>query len=479
MALTFYWHDYETWGIDPRRDRPSQFAGIRTDAELNVIGKPLVQYCRPADDMLPHPEACLVTGITPQHALENGVVEAEFFTAIHQEMAQPGTCSVGYNNIRFDDEFTRYGLYRNFFDPYAREWQNGNSRWDLIDVVRLTRALRPEGIEWPVNEDGVTSFRLEELTRANGIAHADAHDALSDVHATIAMARLIKERQPRLFEHQLKMRNKRMVAEQLNVVGKQPVLHVSSKYPSKDGCIALVAPLINHPTNKNSVVVYDLRVDPAPLIRLGVEEIQRRIFTARDELPDGVERIPLKEIHINKCPVVVPLNTLTDAAAEEWRIDVAEAERHLAQIRQAGLDAKLQQIYSSREFEPINDPDQALYGGGFFSDADRRLMEYVRTTPVTELAELDLAFEDKRLPEMLFRYRARNWPETLSSDEKWRWDEFRRDRLTNPQADSGITMGDYRSRLARMMIDPDLGEREKAVLSELADWPDRLQIANP
>ncbi len=473
MALTFYWHDYETWGIDPRRDRPSQFAGIRTDAELNIIGKPLIQYCKPADDMLPHPEACLVTGITPQHAMTHGVSEAEFFAAIHQEMAQPGTCSVGYNNIRFDDEFTRYGLYRNFFDPYAREWQNGNSRWDLIDVVRLTRALRPEGIEWPTKEDGVTSFRLEELTHANGIEHADAHDALSDVYATIAMAKLIKEKQPRLFEHQLKMRNKRMVAEQLNTAIKIPVLHVSSKYPSKDGCIAMVAPLINHPVNNNSVVVYDLRVDPTLLIELDVEEIKQRVFTAREDLPEGVERIPLKEIHINKCPVVVPLNTLSDSAAEEWQINVAEAERHLDQIRQAKLDEKIKQVYSGREFDAIVDPDQALYSGGFFSDTDRHLMDYVRTTPVAELGNLDLDFADERLPEMLFRYRARNWPGELSTDEKRRWEEFRMRRLSNRQADAGITLDDYRSTLARMMIDPKLEERERTVLSELADWPEQ------
>jgi exodeoxyribonuclease I len=473
MALTFYWHDYETWGVDPRRDRASQFAGIRTDAELNIIGKPLVQYCRPADDMLPHPEACLVTGITPQHALANGVAEAEFFAAIHQEMAAPGTCSVGYNSIRFDDEFTRYGLYRNFFDPYAREWQNGNSRWDIIDVVRLTRALRPEGIEWPTKEDGVTSFRLEELTQANGIEHADAHDALSDVYATIAMAKLIKQKQPRLFEHQLKMRNKRMVAEQLNVASKQPVLHVSSKYPSRDGCIALVAPLINHPVNKNSVVVYDLRVDPTPLIELSAEEIKKRVFTTQADLPEGVERIPLKEVHINKCPVVVPMNTLTDAAADEWSIDAALAERHLQIIRHAGLDAKIQQVYTGQEFAPITDPDQALYGGGFFSDADRRLMEYVRSSSVEELADIKLDFVDGRLPEMLFRYRARNWPQSLSADEKSRWEQFRLERLTDPQMDVGITLDDYRARLAKMMVDPELGERERAILSELADWPEQ------
>jgi len=471
MALTFYWHDYETWGTDPRRDWPSQFAGLRTDAELKVIGKPLVQYCKPANDMLPHPEACLITGITPQQAMAEGVCEAEFFSAIHRELAQRGTCSVGYNSIRFDDEFTRYGLYRNFFDPYAREWQNGNSRWDIIDTVRLTRALRPDGIEWPLKEDGVTSFRLEELTAANGIEHADAHDALSDVYATIAMARLVKDRQPRLFDYLLQMRNKRKVAEQLNISTMAPVLHVSSKYPARDGCIAMVAPLANHPVNRNAVIVYDLRVDPTPLLDLGVDEIRQRVFTARSELPEGMERIPLKEVHINKCPVVVPMSTLTDKAASEWQINVGVAERHLEMLRHASPTTKVQQVYTGREFAPITDPDQALYGGGFFSDADRRSMELVQATPPSDLASLERSFNDVRLPEMLFRYRARNWPDTLSAAEKVRWDGFRRGRLTDPQLDVGITLDDYRSRLVQMMVDPRLDERERGILSELADWP--------
>src|SRR5690554_3991737 len=183
-ATTFYWHDYETFGVDPARDRPVQFAGLRTDAQLNPIGEPLVIYARPADDYLPHPKACLVTGITPQEALAKGLPEREFIRLIHEELAQPGTCGVGYNSLRFDDEVTRYTLYRNFYDPYAREWQNGNSRWDIIDMLRAAYALRPEGIVWPQREDGLVSFKLEELTAANGISHEAAHGALSDVHAT-------------------------------------------------------------------------------------------------------------------------------------------------------------------------------------------------------------------------------------------------------------------------------------------------------
>ena len=477
MNTTFYWHDYETWGADPSRDRAAQFAGVRTDLELNPVGRPLMQYCRPADDMLPHPEACLVTGITPQQAASEGVVEAEFFRAIHHELARPGTCGVGYNSIRFDDEVTRYGLYRNFYDPYAREWQNGNSRWDLIDVVRLTHALRPEGIEWPQNEDGSTSFRLDRLTLANGIAHEGAHDALADVYATIGLARLVRQRQPRLFDYLFRLRDKRRVGELLDLRSMKPVLHVSGMYPASRGCIAMVAPLARHPTNSNGIIVYDLGEDPEPLLGLAPEQIAERLFTPRDRLPEGVMRIPLKTVHLNKSPAVVPLNTLTPEAAERWGIDVAAGERHLARLRtDPGLAERIAAAHRQREFEPVTDPDRNLYGGGFFSDDDRRRMEQVRRTDPSELGGLQLDFDDARLPELLFRYRARNWPRTLRREERQRWEEFRRWRLTDPAADAGITLESFRRTLARLMVERSPDARARGILSELADWPDVIGI---
>ncbi len=225
---TLYWHDYETSGIDPRFDRPMQFAGVRTDEDLNIIGEPLMIYCKPSGDYLPHPQAALVTGLTPQLAEKEGLNEAEFIKQIHDELAAPGTCGVGYNSLRFDDEFTRFTLFRNFYDAYAREWQSGNSRWDIIDMVRLTRALRPEGIHWPNREDGKPSFRLEDLTAANGIEHSGAHDALADVYATIEMARLIKNAQPKLYDYVFERRRKQALAPLLNLNERKPVVHVLS-----------------------------------------------------------------------------------------------------------------------------------------------------------------------------------------------------------------------------------------------------------
>ena len=471
---TFFWHDYETWGTSPKWDRASQFAGIRTDWELNVIGQPLVMYCQPAADMLPHPEACLVTGITPQKAKTEGLCEADFFKEINKEFSRPGTCGVGYNSLRFDDEFTRYGFYRNFIDPYAREWQNGNSRWDLIDVVRLTRALRPEGIEWPEREPAVPSFRLEILTEANGIAHEAAHDALSDVHATIAMAKLIKEKQPRLYEYCLKLRIKNEAARLLNVASKSPVLHVSRMIPAKLGCISPVVPVANHPSNKNSVIVYDLRYDPSDLIRLDAQQIARQLFVSQSELPEGVERIALKEVHINKSPVLSPMNTLSDDAAQEWQIDRTAMQEHLEAIQSAkGLEEKIRQLFSGQHFDAEIDPDAMLYDG-FIQAHDRKICDQVLHAEPEQLAAFADQFNDVRLPELLFRYRARNWPETLNQQEKLQWQSFCQVRLQDEENRIGINLKSFGQKLAALSVDPSLDDNKRAIVDTLLDWPVEL-----
>ncbi len=454
--MSLYWHDYETFGIDPARDRPAQFAGIRTDEELNVIGEPLVIYCKPSFDSLPQPESCLVTHITPQTAEREGLIEAEFISKIERELAYPGTCGVGYNSIRFDDEFTRNILYRNFFDPYAREWQNGCSRWDIIDMMRLVRAFRPEGMEWPLGADGKPSFRLEELTAANGISHESAHDALSDVRATIDLARLVRKKQPKLYDYVYRYREKKRVSGLLSPG--MPVIHVSSMYPSEYGSTALVLPIAT--VSRNEVVVYDLRQDPSDLLNLDAAEIRRRLFTPREAL--DAERIPLKTIHLNKCPIVATEKLLTPEIAERLQIDIANCHRHAEMIRKAeGLEEKMEEVFARQERESLQDPDLALYGG-FFSNSDRAKMEIIRSTSPEKLAHLGLQYEDARIPEMLFRYRARNYPETLSASERMRWKAF---------CESRLDIEAYMERLAVLRSEG----KDPVILDELESWARSLK----
>ena len=474
MMSTLYWHDYETFGIDPRYDRPSQFAGIRTDEDLNIIGEPLMIYCKQANDSLPHPQACLVTGITPQEANEKGITEAEFIKQIHDEFTQPNTCGVGYNSLRFDDEFTRFTLYRNFYDAYAREWQNGNSRWDIIDMARLTRALRPEGINWPDREDGKPSFRLEALTAANNIEHQGAHDALVDVYATIALAKLIKTAQPKLYDFVYQNRRKQAVAPLLNINDRTPVIHVSRMYPSEYCGTALVVPIAKDPTNNNGIIVYDLRHSPEALINEDADTLRQWLFTPTSELPDGVTRPALKTLHINKCPVIVPENTLNDAAAERLDIDREQHYHHLQQLNAAGdLSKKIAEIFTKPDYEANDDPDANLYGGGFFSTNDKRKMEMIREADPAMLKTMSIPFDDARLPEMLFRYRARNWPESLNADEQEQWQQYRQQRLTtdNPK----ILSFDRFFAEIESSLSGELNDKQRQVLKDIESYGQQLE----
>jgi exodeoxyribonuclease-1 len=476
---TLYWHDYETWGEVPAQDRPSQFAGVRTDENLNIVGEPLMIYCRPTPDSLPKPEACLITGLTPQVALAKGLPEHEFAAKIHAELSRPGTCGVGYNSIRFDDEVTRYMLYRNFYDPYEREWRNGNSRWDIIDVVRMTRALRPDGIQWPNYEDGRPCFKLEMLTAANHLNHEAAHDALSDVYATIAMAKLIKTQQPKLFDYAYRLRDKRFVNSLIDIAGHKPLLHISSRFPGENGNAALMLPLAIHPTNKNSVVAYNLAASPRDLLKLSADDLRERLFTRSEDLPAGVERIALKEIHLNKSPMILPPSMLDEPTAVRLKIDRAQLEQHWQELRnlsateQAALQEKLYELYSDIGYIEKTDPEQMLYSG-FFDEADKKVMAQVRRSSPAELATKTFAFKDARLTELLFRYRARNFPETLSSLEYQKWRSFCHLRRTDTSAGASLILGDLQHRVAELASLETTTEPQLDILKALLSYAEGL-----
>lgn len=468
---TFLWHDYETFGADPRRDRPAQFGAIRTTPDLVIVGDPVSIFCKPAPDVLPSPAACLVTGITPQRAEAEGVVEAEFAARVHEVLAEPGTCGVGYNSLRFDDEFTRHLLYRNFYDPYAREWEHNNSRWDVIDLARMCYALRPHGIEWPRREDGTPSFRLEDLARANHVPQRRAHDALADVEALLGLARIMRLRQPRLWDWHFALRRKQRVFELLDVVEMTPLLHVSSRYPSSRGCLAMIAPLAGHPTSPNGVIVFDLDSDPAPLIELDADAIADRVFTRRADLPEGVERIPLKTVHANRTPALAPVSVLKVTDTARIGLDVDKNRRHLEQLRAAsGLAEKVRRVFArDAKPEPALDAEVALYDC-FMSDDDRLLLRSVRETPPAELGARPFAFKDTRCAELLFRYRARNWPQTLTDEESTRWHEMRRRRLETATPATPRTLEDYFAEIAELRADATTTPDAHVVLDQLDVW---------
>ena len=478
---TFLWHDYETFGVNPRRDRPAQFAAIRTDAALNEVAEPVMLYCQPANDFLPEPGACLITGITPQHCLELGLPEHQFAAQIERELGQPGTVGVGYNTIRFDDEVTRFMLWRSLADPYAREWQNNCGRWDLLDVVRMAYGLRPEGIVWPTKQDEngppgtmKPSFKLTDLTAANGIAHEGAHDALSDVRATIALARLIRDKQPKLFDFCFALHKKERVAQELGLPASResakPFLHVSGMFPPERGCLAVMWPLATHPVNKNELIAWDLSAaegDPTEFANLNADEIRLRMFTKASDLPEGMGRLPIKTVHLNKSPMVVgSLKTLSEAQAKKWGIDVDTALRRAAIARDLpDMNAIWSKVFTREPQSPI-DVDEDLYGG-FIGNADRKRLNDLRRLDGPQLAKARNAFDDPRLEELVFRYRARNFLASLSLEDAARWEDYRAARLLEGEGGHKPVEA-YFEEIDRLSETAD--ERGEAILGALYDW---------
>ncbi|MBK9655322.1 MAG: exodeoxyribonuclease I [Rhodanobacteraceae bacterium] len=443
-SASFLWHDYETFGADTRRDRPAEFACWRTDANFEPIDEPIQFRCQPTLDYLPEPEAVAITGIGPEAALRDGVPEPEFAARVLDEMLQPQTCTLGYNSMRFDDEITRHLFWRNFIDPYEREWARGNSRFDLIDLTRATYALRPEGITWPLREDGHPSFRLSELSAANALPHRHAHAALSDVEATLALARLLRARQPKLVDFALDLRRKARVFELLDWQKRTPVVHVSQRFPAQRGCLAIVVPLAIHPGQSGKIIVVDAFHDPAPLLEWPAERLAQGLFAAADE----PTRTPLglKLVHANRAPFLAPLSVLAHADLARIGLDRDHADANAAKIRAAdGLAAKVQQVYrliDQTQREP-QDAEAALYDG-FVSDADRALARRYCSAASDQLRAVGARFGDQRLRILELRFRARHHPETLSATERQLWIEFLRTQLQLP----GRTPAEYEARIA-------------------------------
>ena len=443
MTQSIFWYDFETTGIDPRRDRPLQVAGVRTDLDLNEIGEPLNLYCRLSDDVLPHPSACLVTGILPDTLQRLGLRERDFMQRLHDEISRPQTCTVGYNNLRFDDEMVRHSLYRNFHDPYAREWQQGNSRWDVLGLIRALYAFRPESLTWPQENERV-SLRLDRLTLANGIEHGQAHDALADVRATLALARLVRQAQPRLYDYLWAQRQKKAALARIRLL--EPLLHVSGRFSAERHFLAPVLPLAWHPVNRNALIVCDLGAAPDPLFELDADTLRQRLYTRRDALAEGELPVPLKLVQINKCPILAPFSVLRPSDNERLQFDLAGVWRTVRRIleQRSNWQSKVQAIYAgSSPFQTEKlDAELRLYDG-FVDAEERQLCEQVRLCPAEELAGRTWRFRDDRHPELFFRYRARNFPELLTVEEGRRWREFCRQRLLSKETQGQLTCGQF------------------------------------
>jgi len=429
VKVTLYFYDLETGGFSPRLARVMQFAGQRTDLNLKPVGEPDNFLIKTPPDVLPEPDAVLVHGITPQLTIAEGISEAEFVKYLTSQVFAPDTIAVGYNNIRFDDEFVRFTFWRNFADAYEWAWKDGRSRWDLLDVVRMTRALRPEGIEWPFASDGQPSNRLADIAAINKLEHANAHDALSDVQAAIAVARLIRNKHTKLFDYLLNLRDKRKVAAL--VAKSQPFVYTSGRYPSEYEKTTVVVAVAPHP-ERDGALVYDLRIDPDDFTKLTPAELAKLWGERGKDVP----YFPVKVLSYNRCPAVAPLSVLDAKSAARLKINSSKIDKHLAKLRLCEdfgdkLVAALEIMQPKPQTQMIADSqkvDEQLYDS-FVNDSDKTKMSVIRAATADNIADLQLDFADDRLKLLFPLYKARNFPKSLNPAEQEAWEKFRAQRL--------------------------------------------------
>ncbi len=463
---TFFFYDLETSGIDARKHRIMQFAGQRTDYDLNPIDEPINVLVALSDEVLPDPAAIAITGITPQKTREDGYSEAEFLRLLNDKVFMPSTIIAGFNSIRFDDEFMRYTLFRNFYDPYEWQWRDDRSRWDLLDVVRLTRALRPEGVKWPTDPEGNATNRLELLTSVNNLDHASAHDALSDVNALIAVARLIKNKQSKLFDYLLSMRSKQAVSKL--VESGQPFVYASGRY-SKHFLHTSAVAYLGPGGTPGSALVYDLRQDPDAWLGKSIDELKKlRFATYEERKKEGFVPLPVKELCYNKCPAIAPVGVLDDTAQDRIQLKLSTIQQNYRKLQSTDLADKFSQVFKRTEFTKSPDVDAQLYDG-FFNEKDKVKMSAVRAADSKDLSDFHPDFVDERLPKLLLRYKARNYPQSLSEDEHQAWEKFRAERI---KAD----LPSFNKQLAWLVSQKN--DSQHFILQELQLWAESIMPIN-
>ena len=475
---TFFFYDLETSGFSPQNDRIMQFAGQRTDENLNRIGEPINILVKLNDDILPSPSALMVTKISPQKTVEEGYTEAEFAKMLVEEYFTPDTVIVGYNNVRFDDVHIQHLFWRNFYPPYDWQWKDGRSRWDLLDVVRMIRALRPEGINWPfiINEETGEKFaanKLELLTKENGILHENAHDAMSDVDGLIDVARLLKEKQPQIFDYLFKIRSKNEVQKLVNLENPKPFVYTSGRFKVEFEKTTVAFPIA--PAKNQNVIVWDLRFSPEKFIDWSEDQILENItvdFETRSS--DDFEPIAAKILQYNKCPAVAPMGVLTEENQQRLKIDLAEIQKNLDILRKNPHFAENLRSAFERRSEVFQDkssaekpaPEARLFEG-FVSRSDDIKIEAVRNSTDRELADFHPDFADERLTDLLLHYKARNFPKSLSSQEKELWEEYRVENLQK-------MIPNFMKEFQEIANNQNLNSQEEYILEEIKLWLENI-----
>ena len=472
MGNSFFFYDLETTGLNPREARIMQFAGIRTDSDLNIIGEPANYLIKQSDDCLPSPEAVLVTGITPQKTLEDGITEIEFIKIFNEEISVPGTTFVGYNNISFDDEFIRFLLYRNYYDPYEWQYKDGRSKWDFLDVIRMTRALRPEGVKWPKDTEDKSTNRLESLAAENKIVHTKAHDAMSDVEALIELSKLIKSKQPKLFNFLLNIRDKRSVSEL--VLGSKQFVYTAGSF-SDDHEKTVVACVLQGSQTNQGALVYDLTVDPSIYESMSPKELAEAWKYKKDA--KDTFRLAVKSLQFNRCPSIAPITVLTEDDLDRLKLDMSIIEKNYKKLismtdfsdKVIAAKAILDENRDYGSSEQAASVEAKLYDG-FIGDQDKRQMMKIHDKDFD--FEFKPDFSDKRLDQLYPLYVSRNFPENKTDDINKSWQKQRLEYFYSGGKNSRAEI--YHQKISEILSDPKITSDKRYLMEELKLWAEAI-----
>ncbi|MDU8351260.1 exodeoxyribonuclease I [Pseudomonas syringae pv. actinidiae] len=385
-----HFYDFETADANPSTPI-LQFASVSTDHDLNVIkGSETNLIAKPSRHALPAPIAFMIHMLDLEHLKEHGLSERALVQhVVNIFLHSPNSQMAGYNTLSFDDKVLQHACFRNMLPPYDHQFMNGNTRFDVFKLVQLMFAFRPESLEFPKKEDGSFSLKLEQLSAANGIVHERAHDALSDVYATIGLARIIKGAEEKLYRFAQSMTVKQN-AQDLILQG-VPLLHVNFKYQQENRNTSLVHPLCVDASNKNKYIIANLREDPYNMLNMSPQELRHFMFTKREELAEDAPRVGVSQVGINDMPLIVPAkNMLTPALATSMNLDVDQCMRNLEMIRQTvGFQSRIQEAYAYESKTPIHVFD-TLYSGGFIdSKVDAPIRKEMSLKTDDELSQVD------------------------------------------------------------------------------------------
>jgi len=467
MQKTYLFYDLETTGRSKCFDQVLQFAAIRTDLELNELERHSI-HIKLNPDVIPDPEAILIHRI-PIAAMLQGEAEINAISQIHALLNTPGTLSGGYNTLGFDDEFLRFLFHRNLLPPYTHQWANGCGRFDLYPLTQLYHLYHPECMQWPTNPEGKISLKLELLSKANQLAEGPAHQAMTDVEATLALARIFLKNKEMwiysmdFFNKEVEQKRREKITATLETTyGKYQLALLVGKAGSSDFFQYPVLALGSHQHYKNQTLW--LRLDKPELATTTSDLLAETTWVARQK---AGETFLLPFSGRFKQHITAERSIIT--------------EKNLTWLGQNGpLLQEIQQYYQHYKYpEILNlDVDADLYVKGFLTREEEQLCIQFHTAPEQKKAAVAERFQNPRLQEIAARIMGRYYPQYLTSGLAKKFAAYMQ-RVTSPQEETALIdwRGEKRltaelalQNMATLREIPHLGETALQLLDDLEQY---------